>query len=206
MSGTAGYVLLSLAWLVQLAQPKSYHTPVFAAVHEHSIVGENLFISAKPSYTKSVRFGIYAFTVAASDSGRTRTAQVKAYRGALLLTNFTIPVDGAVVGADVADLDNNRFPELYVYTMTDGSGSFGQVYAWQFLPERKADILVPAWRMQPVDGYMGHDSLWTERNTLYRKFPVYRPGDANVSPSGGYQLTRYQLKPAGNGFALIASP
>ncbi|WP_245877718.1 PliI family lysozyme inhibitor of I-type lysozyme [Spirosoma fluviale] len=153
-----------------------------------------------------MRFNIYSFTIAASDSGRTRNLQVKAYRGALLLTNFTMLVDGPVMGAEVADLDSNRFPELYVYTTTDGSGSFGRVYAWQFLPERKADILLPAWQTPEVDGYMGHDSLWIEQSRLFRKFPVYRAGDANVAPSGGYRLTRYQLKPSKNGFALIAEP
>ncbi|GAB4051633.1 PliI family lysozyme inhibitor of I-type lysozyme [Spirosoma litoris] len=157
-----------------------------------------------PSYTKTLRFNVYNFNVTAADSGRVRDVIVKAYRGELLLTNFRVRVDGAVVGAEVADLDNNRFPELYVYSTSDGSGSFGRVYAWQFLPERKADIIVPNWRAASVEGYMGHDSLWVERDILCRKYPIYQSGDANAEPSGGYKMVRYRLKPVNTSFALVA--
>ena len=122
--------------------------------------------------------------------------------GELLLTNFHIKVDGAVVGAEVADLDGNRFPELYVYSTSGGTGSFGRVYAWQFLPERKAEITLTNWRPDPDRGYMGHDSLWVEQDILYRKYPVYKPGDANAESSGGYRIIRYRLKPTDADFAL----
>lgn len=156
------------------------------------------------TYSKSLRFNVYTFTVMATDSGAVRDLTVKAYRGELLLTNFRTRVDGAVVGAEVADLDNNRFPELYVYSTSDGSGSFGRVYGWQFLPERKADVSVMNWRLNATDGYMGHDSLWVERDVLCRKYPVYRPGDANAEPSGGVRMMRYRLRSAGEGYALMA--
>ncbi|MFD2937276.1 hypothetical protein [Spirosoma flavum] len=163
-----------------------------------------LSASAEIHYAKSLRFNIYTFTVTAADSGRVRELLVKAYRGELLLTNFRIRVDGAVVGAEVADLDNNRFPELYVYSTSDGTGSFGRVYGWQFLPERKADITSANWRIPATNGYMGHDSLWVERDILCRKFPIYNSGDSNADPSGGYQMMRYKLQPVGSGFSLIA--
>ena len=154
-------------------------------------------------FEKSLRFNVYSFTVVATDTGGVRNVTVKAYRGELLLTNFQTRVDGAVVGTQVADLDNNRFPELYVYSTSNGSGSFGRVYAWQFLPERKADIRLTNW-LDGAEGYMGHDSLWVERDILCRKYPVYRPGDANAEPTGGNRMTRYRLRPAGQSFALVA--
>ena len=157
-------------------------------------------------YGKVLRFNIYTFTVTAADSGAVRDLTVKAYRGELLLTNFHTRIDGAVAGADVADLDNNRFPELYVYSTSSGSGSFGRVYGWQFLLERKADIQLTNWRLRAADGYMGHDSLWVEDSILCRKYPVYRSGDANAEPSGGTQMLRYRLRPAGENYALAAEP
>lgn len=153
-------------------------------------------------YGKELQFNIYTFTVTAPDSGLMREAVIKAYRGELLLTNFRVRVDGAVVGAEVADLDGNRFPELYVYSTSAGSGSLGRVYAWQFMPERKASIALPNWQQDPEAGYMGHDSLWVERDILCRKYPIYRPGDANAEASGGYRMVRYRLTPAGNNYAL----
>ncbi|GAB3558980.1 hypothetical protein [Spirosoma fluminis] len=156
------------------------------------------------TYSKSLRFNVYTFSVTTADSGAVRDMTIKAYRGELLLTNFQTRIDGAVAGAEVADLDGNRFPELYVYSASEGSGSFGRVYGWQFLLERKADVSLVNWNLNAADGYMGHDSLWVERDVLCRKYPVYQFGDANAEPSGGVRMMRYRLRPAGEGFALVA--
>lgn len=156
-------------------------------------------------YDRELQFNVYRFVVSAPDSGRVRPVTIKAYRGELLLTNFTVRVDGAVSGTEVADLDGNRFPELYVFSTSDGSGSFGRVYAWQFMAERKAAIsLPPNWLSESAQGYMGHDSLWVANNVLYRKYPIYQAGDANALSSGGIRVMHYKLKPAGTGYALTA--
>ena len=162
----------------------------------------SLDFAHRVQFSQELVFNVYKFTVNAPDSGRVREVIIKAYRGQLLLTNFRVKVDGAAVGAEVADLDNNRFPELYVYSTSVGSGSFGRVYGWQFLPERKADITPKNWLPPPVPGYMGHDSLWLEPGILCRKYPIYQPGNANAEPSGGFNTMRYKLKPAGTGFVL----
>lgn len=197
MIGKIGGLLVGVIWLVELAQGSRQRIASIAPIYQQSALVESPF-------NKSLRFNVYTFTVTAADTGRVRDVQVKAYRGELLLTNFRVRVEGTVTGAEVGDLDNNRFPELYVYSTTNGSGSFGRVYGWQFLPERKADITPANWRDRLPDGYMGHDSVWVERDILCRKFPVYQPGDANAEPSGGYQMMRYKLRPSGTGFSLAA--
>lgn len=197
MIGKVGGLLVGVIWLVELAQGSRQRIPSIVPIYQQSALVESPF-------NKSLRFNVYTFTVTAADTGRVRDVQVKAYRGELLLTNFRVRVEGTVTGAEVGDLDNNRFPELYVYSTTNGSGSFGRVYGWQFLPERKADITPANWRDRLPDGYMGHDSVWVERDILCRKFPVYQPGDANAEPSGGYQMMRYKLRPSGTGFSLAA--
>ena len=201
MSSAVYSLLISLLWLCHDAQSNKRYTNQILSNPVY-----NALITSKLSdfrYTKSLHFNVYTFTVTAADSGRVRSVQIKAYRGELLLTNFRIRVDGAVVGAEVADLDNNRFPELYIYSTSDGSGSFGRVYGWQFLPERKADIAVPNWLRPTSDGYMGHDSLWVESTILCRQYPMYRSGDANAEPSGGNRIIRYKLKPTGTGYSLV---
>ncbi|MFD2569706.1 hypothetical protein ACFSUS_03620 [Spirosoma soli] len=180
------------------------HIDVVANLTERPQSSEIRQPSTFVSYTKELRFNIYTFTITATDSGAVRDLNVKAYRGALLLTNFRTRIDGAVVSAEVADLDQNRFPELYVYSTSDGSGSFGRVYGWQFLPERKADVTLVNWQLKNTDGYMGHDSLWVERDILCRKYPIYRPGDANAEPTGGVRMMRYRLRAAGDKYTLMA--
>lgn len=204
MIGKVSCLLISILWLGSVAQGNWQPINGITKAFQSTTVSTNRFNSTKPHFTKSLRFNVYTFSIMAADSGRVRDLFVKAYRGELLLTSFRVRVDGAVVNAEVADLDSNRFPELYIYSTSVGSGSFGRVYAWQFLPDRKADITLPNWRLQPVTGYMGHDSLWVERDILCRKYPVYRFGDANADPSGGYQMVRYKLQPAGVGYALVA--
>ncbi|WP_020600533.1 PliI family lysozyme inhibitor of I-type lysozyme [Spirosoma panaciterrae] len=198
-----GCLFLGLLGLLQLGQGRLQQVATKLYSTDGATCTGNPLIVA-PQYSKQLRFNIYTFSVTASDTGRVRQATIKAYRGELLLTNFQVRVDGAVVGAEVADLDGNRFPELYLYSTSYGSGSFGRVYAWQFLPERKADITIPNWQLTAAAGYMGHDSLWVEQSILCRKYPVYQDGDANAEPSGGYRMMRYQLQPSGLNYALIA--
>lgn len=201
--------LAGLLWLIQLAGLRSAQGSLQHSIDE-ILSGNPAHVVTKwpativPSYDKVLQFNVYKFTVTAADSGAVRNLVIKAYRGELLLTNFRIRVDGAVVGAEVADLDNNRFPELYIYSVSNGSGSFGRVYAWQFLPERKADITLANWKLPAADGYMGHDSLWVEHDILCRKYPIYQFGDANAEPSGGIQMKRYRLRSVGMGFTLEA--
>ena len=159
-------------------------------------------VAQRPTYQQTLRFNVYTFTVETPDTGAVRTASIKAWRGQLLLTSFLVRVDGAITKAEVADLDGNRFPELYVFSRSSGSGSFGRVYGWQFFSERKADITPVSWQLSAKTGYMGHDSLWLDQNMLCRQFPRYKPGDTNASPTGGIGMMRYQLKPVGQGYTL----
>ena len=197
MVGRVFCLLLGMICLVEMASVNRQVIRTTATIGQQST-------PAKSQFNKALRFNVYTFTVIAADTGRVRDVQVKAYRGKLLLTNFRVRVDGAVTGAEAADLDNNRFPELYIYSTSVGSGSFSRVYGWQFFSEHKADIVPANWRTALPQGYMGHDSLWVERGSLCRRFPMYKPGDANAEPSGGYQVMRYKLRSAGAAFLLTA--
>ena len=197
------YCLFVAIWgVMQLALFNWQHTSI--ALPEPSPVDQVVkhWLKRAPEYSKTLQFNVYRFSVTAADTGRVREAVIKAYRGELLLTNFRVRLDGALTGAEVADLDNNRFPELYLYSTSDGSGSFGKVYAWQFLPERLANITLKNWQLPADQGYMGHDSLWVEKSILCRKYPIYQAGDANALPSGGHRMMRYQLQAIGSGYVL----
>ncbi|GAA4462019.1 hypothetical protein GCM10023189_38160 [Nibrella saemangeumensis] len=154
-------------------------------------------------YQDTLRFSTYRFIVTAGGTGPIRDLNVRAYRGSVLLTNIWIETNGIVVDAEVADLDNNRFPELYVYATSYGSGSFGSVYGWQFLASNKGDIFPVNWESIAVDGYMGHDSIWVQKPFICRKFPLYRPGDSNAEPTGGSQTFRYRLQKMDEDYVLI---
>lgn len=51
-------------------------------------------------------------------------------------------------------------------------------------------------------GYMGHDQFTVIESTLGRRFPVYRPGDTNGTPTGGMRQLEYKLAPGEAGWVL----
>ena len=125
----------------------------------------------------------------------------------LTVTNDTITqeVDGTVVGAEIADLDVNGWPELYVFTRSAGSGSYGSILGQAvnngkslsaiFLPDIAEDATL-------AEGYMGHDEFAIVENSLARRFPIYAPGDTNAAPSGKMRQVSYGLVAGEAGWLL----
>lgn len=155
-----------------------------------------------PPFQKIIRFNIYTFIVKAANTDSIQTATIAAYRGSLLLTRIAQPINGRLTGAEVADLDGNRLPELYLYSANQDASLAGQVYGWQFLPERLATIAPERWAA-PGAGYMGLDTLWTTKQSLCRQFPLYTINNTDARPTGTNQRICYRLRPAGLNYQLL---
>jgi hypothetical protein len=148
--------------------------------------------------------GITFRVTAANDSS---AGTVTITPSGLTVTNDTITqeVDGTVVGAEIADLDVNGWPELYVFTRSAGSGSYGSVIGQAvnngkslsaiFLPDITEDAKL-------AQGYMGHDEFAIVENALARRFPIYAPGDTNAAPSGKIRQVGYTLAAGEAGWVL----
>ena len=105
-------------------------------------------------------------------------------------------IEGSVIGAEVADLDGNGAPEIYVFVQSAGSGSYGTVVGHAVhhgsamaainMPEIADDPKLSA-------GYMGRDRFSVTGDRLMRQFPIYRDGDPNAAPSGGIRQVQYRL-------------
>lgn len=114
-------------------------------------------------------------------------------------------VEGAVVGAEVADLDANGSPEIYVYLSSAGSGSYGSLLAYAannrkslsevYLPPLEEDAEASA-------GYQGHDEFSVLERRLGRRFPIYRKGDTHADPTGGSRQLQYRLESGEAGWVL----
>jgi hypothetical protein len=107
-------------------------------------------------------------------------------------------VDGQVVGAELADLNADGSPELYVYVRAAGSGSSGSLAAYSANRRRSlSEIALPALADTPGadKGYMGHDQFAVVENRLVRRFPVYKDGDTHAAPTGGVRQLQYKLVP-----------
>lgn len=101
----------------------------------------------------------------------------------------------------IKDLDKNGYDEIYLITFSSGSGSYGTIYGYAsnqdlsmtpvYVPEISENDLLPE---GDYYGYMGHDSIYVANNKIYRKYPIYKEGDANCCPSGGNKILQYELQ------------
>ena len=117
----------------------------------------------------------------------------------------THEIDGAAYRAEVADLDVDGSPEVYVYISSADSRSYGSLLAYA-VNDRKS--MTPIY-LRPLsedaavsEGYMGRDEFAVVENRLVQRFPVYRDGDNDNAPSGGMRQLQYRLVPGEAGWVL----
>lgn len=115
-------------------------------------------------------------------------------------------IEDSVIGAEVADLDGNGAPEIYVFVQSAGSGSYGTVVGHAVhRGSAMAVITMPEIADDPKlsAGYMGRDRFSVSADRLVRQFPIYRDGDPNAAPSGGIRQVQYRLVTHQAGLRLL---
>lgn len=122
-----------------------------------------------------------------------------------ILLDTEVMAEGQVTGVELADLDANGYPELYVHVTSVGSGSYGSLIA--FASNRNLSMtpihLVALPPESPaLVGYLGHDRFRVADQVLERSFPVYLAGDTNANPTGGKRVIAYALSPGEAGWLL----
>lgn len=107
-------------------------------------------------------------------------------------------IDGSVTGAEVADINGDGSPEIYIFINSAGSGSYGSLIAYSANNKKSLSTIY----LSPLEddaenskGYMGHDEFTVIENTLARRFPIYKDGDTNANPTGGMRQLEYKLVP-----------
>ena len=111
--------------------------------------------------------------------------------------NIALQIDGQVVNAEIEDLNSDGFPEILIYTMSIGSGSYGNVIGYSVNKGKSiSQIYFPELsdNKEASNGYMGHDEFAIIETSLARRFPIYKEGDTNNNPTGGTRQIEYKLK------------
>lgn len=145
------------------------------------------------------------FTLASANQGSQNTLLVTPAGLTIDNSPQRQAIDGTVSSAEVADLDGDGSPELYVGITSAGSGSAGSLLGWAVNKRKSLSgvFLPPLDPASPqAQGYQGHDSFQVEGRHLVQRFPVYKPGDANTSPSGGVRALYHRLVPGEAGWLL----
>jgi len=140
-----------------------------------------------------LKHGSYEFEIMANGEGSLQEVEVR-------LKGFPDTLSGMrfqsepVVGADVADLDGDSYPEVLVYSQSAGSGSYGNVNGFSYLPENGfRPILFPELSEDFVtnSGYMGHDRFSLKGNRLTRSFPALPAESTNSQPGDSSKTIVY---------------
>ncbi len=137
-----------------------------------------------------------SFHVTCPNSGSINQLTIKP--SGLAISNGTIEqeIDGTVSGAEIADINSDGSPEIYVYVTSAGSGSYGKLVAYSSNNKKSISgiYLAPlAYDSINSQGYMGHDKFSIAGSELRRRFPIYTQNDTNANPSGGVRQLRYKL-------------
>jgi hypothetical protein len=153
--------------------------------------------AAAPSNPTKVSLQGITFTVSSVGEGSVRQLSINTSGSRQPIAPIRQEILGRVSGVEVADLDANGLPELYVFVTSAGSGSYGSVVGYavnrgatSITPIHMADLSGKA-----AQGYQGHDSFAVIEQRLARRFPIYKPGDTNARPSGGLRQISYKLVP-----------
>lgn len=110
---------------------------------------------------------------------------------------INLEIEGQVTDAEIEDLNSDGSPEILIYTISAGSGSYGNVIGYSVNNGKSmSPIYFPDLfeNKEASRGYMGHDEFAIIETTLARRFPIYNEGDTNDNPTGGTRQIEYKLK------------
>jgi len=157
------------------------------------------------TYDETLEYGGISFHVVATGDGSIGSVTITPSGLEADNASITRETDGTVVLAEVADLNVDNSPEIYVYTQSAGSGSYGGLIAYAANNRKSlSEIYLPPVAENPEasKGYMGHDEFRVVENTLVQRFPVYKEGDSNAQPTGGTRQLQYKLEAGEAGWVL----
>jgi uncharacterized protein len=159
---------------------------------------QNKSVNTSNGFDKVLKLQGVTFHVQATNEGSLN--QLIITPSGLSIVNDVIKqeIDGSVTGAEVADINTDGSPEIYLYVNSAGSGAYGSLVAYSANNKKSLSEIYLA----PLEddkknsvGYMGHDKFSIMKNAFVRRFPVYSKSDSNCCPKGGIRQLQYKLVP-----------
>lgn len=148
-------------------------------------------------FSKNLVWQGYQFDVSTEGEGSIRQLTVQPHGLTIDSSKVVMEIDGAAVNAEIGDLNADGFPEVLIYTVSAGSGSYGNVIGYSVNQGKSmSSIYFPAIaeNSKANKGYMGHDTYAIVESVLTHSFPIYLDGDTNNNPSGKTRQIQYKLK------------
>lgn len=96
-------------------------------------------------------------------------------------------INGTISGAEVADLNVDGSPEVYVYVRAPGDQAQGSLVAYSANRRKSlSEIYLPPLTENEVAsrGYRGNDEFAVLEGVLGRRFPIYQESAGRIQPTG----------------------
>ena len=107
------------------------------------------------------------------------------------------PVQGVVTGAEVADMNIDRSPEVFVYVRGPAPEARGSIVALSANNRKSLSfITLPELTEHrgAAKGYRGHDDFAVVEGTFVRRFPLFGKGGNPEAPTGKTRQLQYKLR------------
>ncbi|WP_436491164.1 hypothetical protein [Chitinophaga sp. ARDCPP14] len=112
-------------------------------------------------------------------------------------------VKGQLKNMMIADLDGNGKPELYLQMLSEGTGRFGKIYAFEIGRPKVTRINTFSLDTMQQKDYRGQDTFFIKEKTLVRTFPAFREGDPDALTANTKGIIIYHLQKAGDTLKLV---
>lgn len=162
-----------------------------------------MYVLRKLDFAYHVKTGDIVFDVEVADDLMTVFTQGLTESNASQYYDVT---DYYVSCAGIYDLNGDGWPELLVSLVSYGSGEYGMLAGYSVNDGKSLSGIAyseVAECSSISDGYMGHDFMRIEDSQFVNCFPIYKPGDPNVAPSGGLRKVTYKMVDGECGPSLV---
>ena len=162
-----------------------------------STIKDSIQKEQQTNFNKTLALQNISFDIKTTGEGSIRQLSIQPKGLEIDNQNIALEIDGEVVNAEIEDLNSDGFPEILIYTISAGSGSYGNVIGYSVNNGKSiSQIYFPeiSENKDASIGYMGHDEFAVIETSLARRFPVYKDGDTNNNPTGGTRQIEYKLK------------
>lgn len=203
---TLAMLLLSTACKEKPAEPaeaQGISEPDFTPVEEVTV--QAAVPASAAAFNKEFDLHGVHFVVQATNNGSMNTLTITPSGLSEVNDVITREIDGTVTKAEVADINADMSPEIYVWVNSAGSGSYAIPIGYSANKNKSlSEISFPPISEDPVNskGYMGHDEYAVVEGVILQRFPVYNEGDANAQPTGKTRQLQYKLTPGEAGWVM----
>ena len=154
--------------------------------------------AASAGYNETLTMQGISFEVPAAESGDTSKLTIKPSGLKAVNDPVTHDIAGRVLRAEVADIDSNGDPEIYVFTASNSDPKRGGIIAYAVNKKKSmSPIFVPDFTEDPklAAGYAGGDESAVVETSFVTRF--------KIGSGEKWRQLQYKLKPGEAGWKLV---